>query len=41
MELQECKKAMEENKKAVEESGLLLKRLLQFNCAGNLLGPSS
>jgi hypothetical protein len=25
----------------VEESGLLLKRLLQFNCAGNLLGPSS
>jgi intracellular sulfur oxidation DsrE/DsrF family protein len=34
MELQECKKAMEEN-------NLLLKRLLQFNCGGNLPSPSS
>jgi hypothetical protein len=41
MELQECKKAMEANKKAVEENNLLLKRLLQFNCGGNLPSPSS
>jgi hypothetical protein len=31
MEPQEYKKAMEENKKAVDENNLLLKRLLQFN----------
>jgi hypothetical protein len=41
MELQECEKAMEANKKAVEENNLLLKRLLQFNCGGNLHGSSS
>jgi septal ring factor EnvC (AmiA/AmiB activator) len=40
MELQECKKAMEANKKVVENN-LLLKRLLQFNCDGNVHGPSS
>jgi ribosomal protein RSM22 (predicted rRNA methylase) len=33
MEMQECKKVMEEN-------NLLLKRLLQFNYGGNLPGPS-
>jgi septal ring factor EnvC (AmiA/AmiB activator) len=41
IELQEFKKAMEANKKAVEENNLLLKRLLQFNCGGNVPGPSS
>jgi hypothetical protein len=41
MELQECEKAMEANKKAAEENNLLLKRLLQFNCGGNLHGSSS
>jgi predicted RNase H-like HicB family nuclease len=34
IELQECKKVVEEN-------NLLLKRLLQFNCGGNVPGPSS